>query len=73
MAAQVFKIRTIDVQPSQRDIVKTVCLGFIYGMGAVEAARKLNISDRDARKWKDEFVIQYVYFEVVRTSCNAGF
>lgn len=48
VAAQCFSVLPESVTPSQRQQAKTCCLGFMYGQGKADAARKLGVSPAEA-------------------------
>ncbi|KAA0169482.1 hypothetical protein FNF28_02094 [Cafeteria roenbergensis] len=48
VAAQCFSVAPASVTASQRQQAKTCCLGFMYGQGKADAARKLGVTPAEA-------------------------
>lgn len=59
MASAVFRTPLASVTPVMRSRAKTVVLGLMYGLGQAETARKLGVSEAQAREARDAFLRAY--------------
>ncbi|VFP81690.1 DNA polymerase I [Candidatus Erwinia haradaeae] len=59
MASKVFGVAINAVSQQQRRIAKAINFGLIYGMSSFGLARYLNISIKEAKKYRDRYFAQY--------------
>ncbi|MFO1130258.1 MAG: DNA polymerase [Rickettsiales bacterium] len=58
-AAKIFNIPHSNITKEQRQKAKTINFGIIYGMGQFGLAKKLNISNNEAKLYIERFFAQY--------------
>lgn len=56
LASEVFSKPAPVITPDERQAAKTVCLGIMYGIGSVEASKKLGVTEPEARRLKARFL-----------------